>query len=78
MWKRSDHKLFSFVGLIGSTMIGTGLKLYRESDTTNCLPGIRIRKSEIVALDIGRADFPHRAFQWDQAPRTRTTGTGRG
>ena len=30
------------------------------------------------ALRTRRADFPHRALQWDHAPRTRTTRTGRG
>ena len=32
----------------------------------------------VPALRTRRADFPHRALQWDHAPRTRTTRTGRG
>ena len=72
-WNRIEHRLFSFISqnlrgkplyslttiinLIGSTTIGTGLKLYCDRDTNEYPTDIKISKSEMVTLDIRRADF---------------------
>ena len=70
---RVEHRLFSFisqnrrgtpltnlstiVNLTGSTATGTGLKVHCECDTNDCPTRIKLGKSEMVALDIRRADF---------------------
>ena len=51
------NSLATIINLIGSTTTGTGLKVYCDRDTNEYRTGIKIRKSEIEALDIRRADY---------------------